>query len=245
VSQYTDDELLLKRRMRFAGLLYLLVVLIAPIGLIYVPNKLFVPGDASATAAAIRASESLLRLGIASELVHQAIEVFLVLVLYRVFKPVQDHWSKQMLVLGLIPIPIVFLNTLNELATIMLLEQGRALSAFTPPQLDALAYVFIRLHGQGLAIASVFWGLWLFPLGALIVRSGFVPRFVGGLAALAGAGYLLDALARLVVPRFAATVSQIALPLQVCELGLVLWLVLVGARPKAANAMRENLSSPR
>jgi len=92
----------------YAGALYLLVALIAPIGVIYVPSKAVRCGQCVATAAAIRGSEWLLRAGIASELIHQTIEVFLILVLYRLFKPVQESWAKQMLMLGLIPIPIVF-----------------------------------------------------------------------------------------------------------------------------------------
>src|SRR5262245_4537665 len=103
-----------QRQARIAGLLYLLMGLTAPIGLVVVPAKLFVRGDATATADRIRASESLLRIGIASELFHQVIFVFLVLALYRLFKGVNEAHARQMVVLGaLVSVPIVFLDVLN------------------------------------------------------------------------------------------------------------------------------------
>jgi len=117
-----DQAASTRHQARFAGFLYLLVALIAPIGLIYVPGKLFVYGNASETASAIRASQWLLRTGIAADLVHQTIEIFLVLALYRLFKPIHEARAKLMLVLGLVPIPIVFANVLNELAALVLLS---------------------------------------------------------------------------------------------------------------------------
>ena len=83
-----------KQQARVAGILYLVLALIAPIGLLYVPGKLIVSGNATATADNIRASEWLLRIGIASELIHQVIAVFLVLALYRLFKAVNEAHAK-------------------------------------------------------------------------------------------------------------------------------------------------------
>lgn len=219
-----------QRQARRAGLFYLLVAVIAPLGLFYVPGQLLVADDAAATAAALRAGETLLRAGMASELIHQAIEVFLVVTLYGLFKPVHAGLARQMLIFGAIPIPIVFLNVLSEIAASMLAAGGPALASFAPSQLDALAYLCLRLHGQGLAIATVFWGLWLLPLAALIMRSDIVPRFVGVCAALAGIGYVLDASATVLAPPLAAGVSPFALPLQVCELVLIGGLLLCGFR---------------
>jgi uncharacterized protein DUF4386 len=223
-----------RRQARWAGFLYLLVALIAPIGLIFVPNRLFY-GNAAETAAAIRASEWLLRMGIASELVNQIIEVFLVLALYRLLSPVHKAYAKQMLILGLLPIPIVFVNVVNELAALVLLTGTNFLSAFPTSQLEALAYLFVRLHGQGVAVASVFWGLWLLPFGMLVIRSNFIPRILGILLWVAGAAYLLDSFVKLVLTQYAAIVSDVALPLQACELTIILWLLIVGTRPSPAR----------
>ncbi len=176
---------------RVAGVLYLLMVLTAPFALIYVPGKLMVPVDATATADRLRASESLLRLGIGSELFHQAVAIFLVLALYRLFKPVNEKRAVLVVILGaLVSVPIVFLNVVSEIAALILVSGADFLSVFEKQELDALAYLFLRLHEQGLVVTSIFWGLWLFPFGMLVIQSGFIPRVLGVLLLIAGSAYL-------------------------------------------------------
>jgi|SRR6185295_8528984 len=220
-----------KKQARAAGLLYLLIGITAPIGLEYVPGKLIVPGDPTATADRIRASESLLRIGIASELFHQVICVFLVLALYRLFKAVNQTHARQLVVLGaFVSVPIVFLNVLNEVAALVLVSGADFLSAFGKPQLDALAFLFIRLHTQGIVVASIFWGLWLFPFGMLVIRSGFIPRVLGVLLMIAGVAYLAAAFASILLPRYAHAVGQIAGLLEIAEVPIIFWLLIWGAR---------------
>src|SRR3954470_11898021 len=159
-----------KQQARTAGWLYLLIGVSAPIGLMYVPGKLFVFENATATAHKIRASGWLLRLGIASELFHQIVGVFLVLALYRLFKGVSEALATQLVIFGaLVSLPIVFMNVLNEVAALTLVRGPAFLSTFAQPQLDGLAYLFIRLHGQGIYVAAIFWGIWLFPFGILVI----------------------------------------------------------------------------
>jgi hypothetical protein len=128
-----------KKQARIAGLWYLLLGITAPIGLVYVPAKLIVPGNATATADHLRASESLLRIGIGSELFHQVIGVFLVLALYRLFKAVNQKYAVLMVIFSLLSVPIVFLNVLNNIAAIVLVSGADFLSVFERHQLDALA----------------------------------------------------------------------------------------------------------
>ena len=226
-----------QQQARAAGVLYLLLALIAPIGLLYVPGKLIVSWNATATADNIRTSEWLLRIGIASELIHQVIAVFLVLALYRLFKPVNETLAKQMVILGaLVSVPIVFVNVLNEIAALVLASGADFLSVFSKPQLDSLAYLFLRLHGRGINVASIFWGLWLFPFGLLVIRSGFIPRAFGVLLMIAGVAYLASAFAILVLPRYAPLVSQVALPIEAAELPIVFWLLIWGAKTRPAHA---------
>ena len=89
---------------------------------------------------------------------------------------------------------------------------------------------------QGITVASVFWGLWLFPFGILVIRSGFIPRVFGWLLMAAGVGYLASAFATLVLPRYAETVSKVALPLEFAEVPIIFWLMIWGARTRPANA---------
>jgi hypothetical protein len=218
--------------------LYLLLGLTAPIGLLYVPGRLIVFGDATATADNIRSSGWLLRIGMASELVHQVIVIFLVLALYRLFKEVSETLAVQTVILGaLVSVPIMFVNVLNEIAALVLVSGADFLAAFDRPQLDALAYLFLRLHGQGITVTSIFWGLWLFPFGMLVIRSGFIPRVFGVLLMIAGSAYLASAFATLVVPRFAPLVGKIAGPLEIAEVPIIFWLVIWGAKPPKTDAI--------
>ena len=226
-----------QKQARAAGRLYLLLALTAPVGLMYVPGKLIVAGNATATADNLRASEWLLRLGIASELIHQVIVIFLVLALYRLFKPVDEALARQVVVLGaLVSVPIVFVNVLNDVAALILVSGADFLSVFDKPQLDALAYLFLRLHGQGIVVASIFWGLWLFPFGMLVIRSRFIPRVFGVLQLIAGVGYVASSFITLVLPRYAELAQKIAMPLVFGELPIIFWLLIRGARTRPTDA---------
>lgn len=221
----------IKKQARVAGLWYLVLAITAPVGLMIVPDKLIVSKDATATADHIRASEWLLRVGIGSELFHQVICVFLVLALYRLFKPVSEAHARRLVILGaLVSVPIVFLNVLNEVAALTLVSGADYLSVFDKRQLDALAYLFLRLHGQGIIIASIFWGLWLFPFGTLALRSGFIPRPLGILLYLGGAGYLLVSFRSLVLPQLPQVVGQLGQLLELGEVPIIFWLLIWGAK---------------
>lgn len=227
----------IRKRARYAGLLYLLMGLTAPFGLLYVPGRLMVSGDAAATADRIRASESLLRFGIASELIHQVIAVFLVLALYRLFKDVDVGYARLLVCLGaLVSVPIMFVNVLNEIAALTIAGGAGVLSVFDRGQLDALAYLFMRLHSHGIVVTSVFWGLWLFPFGLLAIRSGFIPPVFGVLLLIAGASYLLSSFTTLVVPRFTPVVDPITEILAFSEIPIIFWLAIWGARRKPSAA---------
>jgi len=228
------DEL--RRTARTAGMLYLLLAITAPIGLIYVPGQLFVPGDAAATAQRVAASGGLLRLGIASELFHQVLGIFLVLVLFRLFRAVDERNAMRMVILSLLPVPIVFLTVLGEVAALILVSGAGWLSAFDARQLDALTYLSLRLHGQGIVVASIFWGLWLFPFGICAMRSGFVPRALGILLMVAGTAYVASAATTLLLPQYRQAVGQVAMALEVGELPIIFWLLHRGMRARPSVA---------
>jgi hypothetical protein len=226
-----------QKQARVAGLLYLLLGITAPIGLEYVPGRLIVTGDATATADRIRAAESLFRIGIASELFHQTVAIFLVLALYRLFEAVNRDHAVQLVILGaLVSVPIMFVNVLNEIATLVLVGDASFLSVFDRQQRDALALLFLRLHTQGINVASIFWGLWLFPFGMLVIRSGFIPRVLGVLLILAGAAYLVSSFVTVLLPHQAHRVGQVAMILELGELPIIFWLAIWGARVRPAPA---------
>jgi len=226
-----------RKALKAAGLLYLLMAISAPIGLIYVPSVLMVPGDATATADNVWASEWLLRIGIGSELFHQAIVVFLALALYRLFKPVNENQAKLLVVLGaLVSVPIMFLNVLNEVAALMLVSGTEFLSAFDKPQLDGLAMLFLRLHEDGINVAAIFWGLWLFPFGILVIRSGFIPRLLGFLLFVAGSAYVASSFTSLLLPQYEELVGRFAIILEMAEMPIVFWFLFRAFRPPGITA---------
>lgn len=222
------------RQAREAGLLYLLILATAWIGLLYVPGALYVTGDAGATADRIRAAEWLLRAGIATELFHQVVQIFLVLALYRLFEAVDRTLARQVVILGaLVSVPIVVVNVLNEIAALTLVGGADFLTAIPRPQLDALAYLFLRLHSRGITLAAIFWGLWLLPFGLLVVRSGFVPRVLGILLLVAGCAYVVDSATTLTLPQYAKTVGDVAGVLEIGEVPVILWLAIWGANARS------------
>ena len=221
----------IKKNARVAGLLYLLSGIPAVFSYQYVPGALLVRANAAATAERVTTSEWLLRLGIASELISSILFIFLVLALYRLFKGVDGRLASVMVILVLVSIPISFVNVLSEIAALMVLSRADLMSVFEKPQLDALASMFLGLHGQGLVVASIFWGLWLLPLGVLVVRSGFAPRMIGVLLIPAGLAYVTASSTSILLPQLASMVSSLAPILEgLGEVPLLLWLLITGLR---------------
>jgi hypothetical protein len=202
----------------------------------YVPKHLIVAGNAAATANNILASETLFRLGIAGNLIGQAGFIFVALALYDLLKGVNRQHASLMVTLIVVSIPIAFVNELNAIAALVLVRGADFLSILGKPQRDALAMLFIELHNHGFGVAEIFWGLWLFPLGLLVYRSRFLPRFLGVWLALAGLAWLTLSLTGLLLPQYQDKVYRISQPAFFGEIALMLWLVIKGARPPGSES---------
>jgi hypothetical protein len=225
-----------KKTARIAGLLYLVNGVTGFFGIIYVPSKLIVSGNAAATANNILASERLFRLGIVSELICAAEFVFLLWALYRLLGAVNKTLASLMVMLGLVFVPIMFVNTLSEIAALMLLRGADFLSVFDKRQLEAMAMLFLDLHRYGYAVGWIL-GLWLFPFGILVFRSGFLPRILGILLIAACFGYLADSLSPLLLPSYQDLVGRIAnIPLTLGEPAIILWLLIRGTKDRPSKA---------
>ena len=233
----------IKSRARLAGLLYVLASIPGFFALIYVPGKIIVHANAAATAHNIAASETLFRLGIAADLIGQAMFIFVALALYHLLKPVNQRHALLMLTLILSSIPIAFLNELNAIAALILARGTEFLSVLDKAQRDALAMLFLNLHSYGFDIAAIFWGLWLFPLGLLVYRSGFFPRILGIALLLNSFSFPANSLTALVAPNFQAAVSRWTSPLQFGEIAFMLWLLVRGAKLPANSPYAENLAA--
>ena len=221
---------------RFAGLLYILMSIPGFFAMVYVPNKIIVHGNATATANNIVASEMLFRLGIAAQLISQAGFIFVALALYDLLKGVNRRQASLMVTLIVVSIPIAFLNEVNSIAALVLVRGADFLSIFEKPQRDALARLFLNLHGQGLGVAEIFWGLWLFPLGVLVYRSRFLPRFLGVWLVFAGIAWVIQSLTGLLLPQYEDKVDAYSQPAVLGEVAFMLWLAIKGAKPPALEA---------
>jgi hypothetical protein len=218
------------RTARTAGLLYLTVAITGGFSMLYVPS-LIVPGDAMGTAASILANESMFRLGVVSGLACQLAFIFLALTLYKLFRDVNKAHASVMVALVVAGAPVAFLNMLNQLAALHVLTGAGYLGVFEAGQSNALAMLFLDLHGLGLLIVEAFWGLWLLPLGLLVISSRRMPAFLGVLLIVAFIGYMLDLLVRLLAPSYAAMASPIAGASKFGEVAIILWLLVKGVAP--------------
>lgn len=225
-----------KKTARIAGAIYLSMVITGPFSLIYVPGKLIVRGDATATAANVLAHDTMFRFAIAAGLFGQVIFICLAIALYRLLSDVSKDWARLMVGFVLVSAAVGFLDELNNLGARILFHGGDFLSVFDKTQLDALGMLFIRLHGQGIMIAEIFWGLWLFPFGLLVFRSGFLPRFIGVWLMINCFGYVILSMTSLFFPAYNDKLFVWLQPVLFGELAIMLYLLIKGARVQPAVA---------
>jgi hypothetical protein len=222
---------------RVAGLWYLLLVVIGPLRLIYIPSKLFVHGNAAATVNNIAAHEWLFRSGIVGDLACAVILIFLVLAFYRLFKGVDQSLAVQVVIFGgVMPALIIFVGVVSDAAALMVVRGAEFLSAFDKPQRDALAMLFLRLRDHQNTAAEILWGVWLLPLALLVYRSRFLPRFLGVWLAICGFAYVILSLTGELLPQYQGKVFTYSQPAFFGEVALMLWLVIKGAKPPALDA---------
>jgi len=219
---------------RVAGIWYLLLVLIGPLRLIYIPNKLFVHGDASATANNIAAHEWLFRFGMAADVIGAVVIVMMTVAFFRLFSEVDRHLATLVVILGgVMPSLLYLVNVVSDAGALTLVRGADFLSAFDKAQRDALAMLFLRLHDHQTTAAEILWGAWLFPLGTLVYKSRFAPRFIGVWLLLNGLAYVTLSLTGLLLPHYQDKVFAYGQPVFFAEIALMLWLVIKGARPPA------------
>jgi len=226
---------------RFAGTLYLVISLVGFFAMGYVPGKLLIHGNAAATATNIASHETLFRLGIAAQLVGMAGFIFVALALYDLLKGVNRRHASLMVTLIVVSVPIVFLNEVNSVAALVLVRGADFLSIFDKPQREALALLFLNLHHQGLVVAELFWGLWLFPLALLVYRSRFLPRFLGVWLAFAGIAWVILCLTAILLPQYENNVYSCSQLPFFGEIAFMLWLTIRGATPTAMDVARTPL----
>ena len=187
---------------RLAGFLYLVVVVTGVFSLAYVPTQITLSGDPLTVVNNIMTSESLFRFGIAAFMILQVAFLLLPLVLFRLLRPVDEAMAACMVALAVVSVPIALVSLSSRLDALSLLTDMRYAAMFTPQQLQAEVLLALGEYRSGLFIAKLFWGLWLFPFGYLVFRSGFLPKILGILLMLGCVGYLVEVFGELLIPGY-------------------------------------------
>ena len=228
---------------RMAGFLYLLIIVGALFAPFAVAPSGMMRGDAGLpTTAQILASKPLYVFGGAAQLVVGACDICVALIFYGLLKPVSRGLALLAAFFRLVFVAIANANVLNHFAPLLLLSGAAYLNAFKPDQLQTLALVFIRLRTIGFDIALVFFGFHCVVLGYLLFRSTFFPRILGLLLAIGGGvGYMVNIFANFIPPAIGGHLfPYIMLPAGIAEIGLTLWLIIVGVN---ASKWKEQASA--
>ena len=220
-----------KRLARIAGLLYLAVGILGAFAFAAVYSAMYVAGDAAATAGNLVANAGLVKIGVAADLIQVVVWVFLALTLYVLLRHVSGYAARAMVVLVAIGASISFLNILFEFQGMRIATDPTYTATVGTAGSTALAMVMLDLQHYGYAIAGIFFGLWLVPLGYLTFKSGMFPKVLGIVLVVGGIGYLFDTLAAFVAPELTPIIHPIAALLGiVAEVSLLAYLLVKGAR---------------
>jgi hypothetical protein len=212
---------------RIGGVLYLIIIVIGFCSELFVRDKLVVSG-VTATANNIMASESLWRISIAGDLILLVCAVPLTLILYVLLRPVNKHLALLAVLFNIVEFPIEAASKLCLFAALFLSGNADYLKAFEPHQLHALVTISLKLHDYGFGIDLVFFGFACLVYGYLLFRSGYFPRALGVLMAIAGLSYLTNNFTLILAPAYAGTTFVILVLALIGELSFCLWLLVMG-----------------
>ena len=226
-----------RKAAKIAGVVYLICLVLGIFSNIFFRGKLLVPGDAATTINNIMANESLFRVGFVADLIFLTVWLLLPLALYKLLKPVNNIHAVLMVLFALVMVPIMFINNVFQFAPLLLLSGADYLTVFETGQLHAQAMFFLNLRETGFLMPAIFYGLWLFPFGYLVYKSGsvfksgYIPKILGVLLMIGCFGYLIEFFTVFLLPDFDA--GNIRLATSIGEFLSPFWLLfLAGKNPK-------------
>jgi len=229
----TEEEMnSVQKNAKVAGVLYLVIAVLAGFVHFYVPGKLIVSGDAGTTASNIVASQGLFRISMGAELIILLSEIVLSILLYGLLKPVNKTLSLVAAVSRLAMTTIHGVNLLNHFIVLLLLGGAGYLTVFAPNQLQALVTLFLDSYRYGYTIGIVFFTLHTFTLAYLIFKSGYFPKILGVLFMVAALGYLIDSFSHVLIADYKTGPAYLALPIAIAEIAFPLWLLIKGVNAK-------------
>ena len=220
-----------KKTAKIAGVLYLLNGIFSGFAFAYVIGKVYVAGNAAATAANVVAYSGLVRIGVAADLFQATIWVFLAMTLYLLLKHVNKSAASTMVVLVAVGAAIVCLNDAFQFESLRIATDNAYAAAFGNAGSNALVLLLLDVHHYGFLIAQIFFGLWLVPLGYLAYKSGMFPKALGVALIAGGACYLVGMLAVFLIPDLGEKINTfITIPSAIAEIWMLGYLLVIGVR---------------
>ncbi len=220
-----------KKTARIAGVLYLLNGIFSGFAFAYVIGKVYVMGNAAATAANVVAFSGLVRIGVVADLFQATIWVFLAMTLYLLLKRVNKSAASTMVVLVAVGAAIVCLNDAFQFESLRIATDNAYAAAFGNAGSNALVLLLLDIHHYGFLIAQIFFGLWLVPLGYLAYKSGMFPKALGVALIVGGVCYLVGMLAVFLIPDFGEKINTfITIPSAIAEIWMLGYLLVIGVR---------------
>lgn len=218
---------------RLAGLFYLIVAVAGGFSELVVRESIIEAGDAATTADNISASPTLFRMAFATDLVNITFFVLAALVLYGLLKSVNQNVAVAMVVFNAVAAAVMSANMINHFAALRVATGSR----MTSPASEGLVQLFVDMHSNGYAIAQIFFGLWLLPLGYLAYKSGFFPKALGVMLMIGSASYLTELVVGFLFPGIGeSALLLLAVPAALAEVSFLLWLLVKGAKPTPPSA---------
>jgi hypothetical protein len=231
IARETEATASPKRLARIAGALYLIVAVFAAFAFNIATGKVYVPGDATATAQRVMANAGLLRAGVVADLVQATAWIFVAMVFYLLLRHVNENQARAMVVFVAVGATIVFLSDVFPVAALLVATGQSYVTAFGAAGSNALALLLLDLHHYGILNASIFFGLWLIPLGLLVRGSGMFPKALGVLLVVGGVCYPVGVLAVYLTPAFGEAVKTLLINVPtVAEVWLLGYLLIFGVR---------------
>jgi hypothetical protein len=225
-----------KRLARIGGVLYLLVGIFGGFSEGFVDPKMYVAGDAAATAGNVVANPGLVRLGVVAHLLDGTFFVFLAMALYVLLEHVHKSVARAMLILVVLATGIICLNAVSQFEGLQVATNPSYVAAFGTAGANALVLLLLDTQHYGTLVAQIFFGLWLVPLGYLAYRSALFPKWLGVVLVAGGVCYLADLLAAFLVPAFGHEIhAVVVIPSAIAEISMVLYLLVVGVRTAKAE----------
>lgn len=217
-----------KRTARWAGVLFLLMVLFGLWAELFFRQKVFVPGEGALTAANILANEWLYRAGIVSDLLMALFYLLTALALYKLLAAVQREAAAVMVIFAAAGSLILMINAQTELLPLLVLS-GSSMASFDAKQLEALTLLYFTSYEHGYMIGQIFFALWVLPLGVLIYRAPFIPSVFGILFFIEAVFGTLGVLVHFLIPGVPSE-SLLMLPGVIAEFSFMFWLLIAGVK---------------